>query len=81
MNTRVASSIAYRGVTGTYSFNNNDADGAAGVTISTYVAASHTWKPVNLDPHSGNLPWRGPRRRMSSHGDQVEIARMRAKSD
>ena len=56
LNTDVGSSIAYRGVTGTYSFNNNDADGAAGVTISTYDAASHTWKPVNLDPHSRNHP-------------------------
>ena len=36
LNTQVAGSIAYHGVTGTYSFNNNDADGAAGVTISTY---------------------------------------------
>ena len=56
LNTQVAGSITYRGVTGTYSFNNNDAKGAAGVTISTYVVASHTWKQVNLDPHSGNPP-------------------------
>ena len=56
LNTQVAGSIAYHGVTGTYSFNNNDADGAAGVTISTYVVASHTWRQVNLDPGSGNHP-------------------------
>ena len=56
LNTQVAGSITYRGVTGTYSFNNNDAKGAAGVTISTYVVASHTWKQVSLDPHSGNPP-------------------------
>jgi ABC-type branched-subunit amino acid transport system substrate-binding protein len=56
LNTQVAGSITYHGVTGTYSFSNNDADGAAGVTISTYVVASHTWKSVNLDPHAGSYP-------------------------
>jgi hypothetical protein len=56
LNTQVAGSISYHGVTGTYSFNNHDADGAAGVTISTYVVASHAWRPVNLDPRSGSRP-------------------------
>jgi hypothetical protein len=56
LNTQAGGSIEYHGVTGTYSFNNNDADGAAGVTISTYVLASRTWKTVNLGLPSGGHP-------------------------
>ncbi len=36
--------LEYHGATGTYSFNNNDADGAAGVTILTFDPVLHTWE-------------------------------------
>ena len=46
LNTGKDGSIPYHGITGTYSFNHNDADGAAGVTISTYDPASRRWTPL-----------------------------------
>lgn len=46
LNTNTDRGIVYRGLTGTYSFDDNDADGAAGVTISTYDRHSQTWKSV-----------------------------------
>jgi ABC-type branched-subunit amino acid transport system substrate-binding protein len=46
LNTGRDGAIEYHGLTGTYSFNDHDADGAAGVTIVTYDPDARTWNPV-----------------------------------
>ena len=48
LNTGRDGGIEYHGVTGTYSFNDNDADGAPGVTIFTYDAGARAWNPVKI---------------------------------